>query len=110
MPWDGGRRPQKIPPIDQSSSRAQTVTVSLKRRSHVVRTLCDWVRNHDRRTDLRRAPGAHAHALDCHGRDHTLGPWDSVGGKGNAAEGSSGIKVLSESDSRWLSCAPQAEP
>ena len=60
-----------------------------------VRTLRDWVRNHDRRTDLRWVPHPYTHALDCRGRGRTLRRWDSVGGKGDAPERSRGIEVSS---------------
>jgi hypothetical protein len=55
------------------------------------RTLRDWVRNHDRRTDLRRAPHAYAYALDCRGRNRTPGYWDSVRGKSDASKRLCGI-------------------
>src|ERR1700682_1778176 len=61
--------------------------------AYVIRTLCVWIRNLDRWTNLRRAPGAYAHALDCRRCDRTLRRWDSVGCKGDAPERSCGITV-----------------
>src|ERR1700692_2763613 len=43
------------------------------RRSHVLRTLRKWFRDHDRRTDLWRAPDARAGALDAVGAIILLG-------------------------------------
>src|SRR5208337_764831 len=93
MPEGGGRLHFGLlsGKVSKSSFWAKTATANSKRRYYVVRTLRDWVRDLDRRTDLCGAPGAHARALDCRGRDRTLRHWDSVRCKGHASERSFGI-------------------
>src|SRR5271163_2193884 len=57
-----------------------------RRRRHVIRNLCDWVRNIDCWTGLRRSPDAYADALDRYRRDRAPGHRDSVWGKGDPPE------------------------
>src|SRR6266511_1656953 len=59
----------------------------IARGCYVVRSLHDWIRDHDRRPNLWGAPASRAHTLDCGGCHRNDWARDSDGREGNPSEG-----------------------
>src|SRR6266511_333123 len=62
----------------------------IARGCYVVRSLHDWIRDHDRWPDLCGAPASRAHTLDCGGRHRNDRTRDSDGREGHPSEGPPG--------------------